>query len=162
MKAGINSSAFLKDDATIFFPKGATTLASRAGKVAAALSLVAAVTIATPHQAEAHYRGGGAGVAMGFVGGMMIGSALSQQRYYAPPPVVMVPVQPVQQQYQPVQQYQQPGQMINGGQPGRPGWYFCPRGPQQLCTWKQGKLEGTSIENFAEADVAEAPVPRMG
>ncbi len=63
--------------------------------LAIALAAAALVTTGTgAAQAKNNYWVPGAAAAGGFVAGAVIGSALSQPRYYAPPPAYVEPVYP--------------------------------------------------------------------
>jgi len=57
---------------------------------AAAVAVSAAILAATPTAADAGWRGGGwgwgPGIAAGLLGGAIIGGAIANSRYYAPPP----------------------------------------------------------------------------
>jgi hypothetical protein len=159
MKRNSNITAFLSKGATVFFAKGtdnSNIARSNVGKMAVALSLAGAVALATPSQAEA--RGSG-GAIMGLIGGMMIGSMMSRG-------AVAAPIQSYQQYQQPYygnggygnQGYGNQG-YGNGG--GRPGFYYCPQGPQYRCFWKSGSLEIHDEGKAAELEVA-TPSFKMG
>lgn len=157
MKPNSNISAFLSKGATVFFTKGtdnSNVARSNVGKMAMALSLAGAVALVTPSSAEA--RGRGAGVAMGLIGGMMLGTMLSRGAVAAP-----VYQQPMVVPMNPYGYGNGNGYGYGNGYNNRPGTYYCPRGPQQRCYWRSGSLEVHDEGKVAELDVA-TPSFRMG
>jgi hypothetical protein len=170
MRAFLN---FAKNGAVVHFPAGTSNDSiplSRLGKLATVLSVVSSVAVVTPSTAEA--RGGGA--IMGLIGGMMIGSMMARNGGAIAGPMYSAPAYsaPVQQQYYGPYGVTPgygvaPGYGGYGGgygvQGGRPGDYYCPRGPQHRCYWRGSQLEiHDDLKKDAELDLNVAPTPRMG
>lgn len=163
MKPNSNIAAFLSKGATVFFTKGtdnSNIAYSNVGKMAMALSLAGAVALTTPSSAEA--RGGG--VAIGLIGGMMLGAMMSRGAVGAPihsSPSYQQPMVAPVAPYGYNNGYGYGSGYNNGYGVNRPGTYYCPNGPQQRCYWRSGSLEIHDEGKVAELEVA-APSFNMG